>query len=300
MKHLFFILLTLVLYFSTQAQPVEFDTYFAFEDAVGRRDTVWYGIRLDATYGFDPKYEELVKQPIDSNTFVLLSSDISLDTNFYWRKLYMKGETSYAIGFFLIFVDAAYPIKMKMDTAFIKNFSWSEKNFIKYIGTWCVDIFVSHPWNDSTAVYDCIDLSTGELIISEPPSMVFDSCYCSGLPLTSDINIEGKGKVTLNSFAIWTQWSPQCKSEVISNSALPEKNDDAIVYPNPSNGTFTIQSRFNSGMLRILNSQGQTVSMETLRPGLEKYTFTLNPGLYVAVIEQDGMTHAVEKIVVIR
>jgi len=299
MKYLFFILLTLASYFSIQAQPVEFDTYFAFEDAAGRKDTAWYGVRLDATYGFDPKYEELVKQPIDSNTFVVLSSNYDHDLYFN-KRFYCTSELPYIIHVIFTFIDATYPIHVKFNNDFVQNFDWFEQNYYKYIGTWCVDPHIINPWNDSTSVFDCIDFNTGEFIIGEPLGTDPNNAHCTTSGFHSDINIKGKGEVTLNAYALLTEIDPNCKLKESDNYTFTHLGDDAIIYPNPSNGTFTIESRFESGILRIMNSQGQTVSKKALCPGLEKYTFTLNPGLYVAVIEQDGMTHAVEKIVVIR
>ncbi|MCO6461686.1 MAG: hypothetical protein J5I59_09795, partial [Saprospiraceae bacterium] len=258
MKHLFFILLTLASYFSIQAQLVEFDTYFAFEDAAGRRDTVWYGARLDATYGFDPKYEELVKQPIDSTTFVVLSSGFD-PALFFNKKYYVRGELPYTVNVMFTFIDAAYPIHAKMNTDFVQNLNWSELFYYKYISTWCQDPHLLHPWNDSTSVFDCIDIQTGEFVINEPPSTDPVESYCETSSTLSNINIKGKGEVTLNAFAILTFLDQYCKLTGSGNSTLKRLGDDAIVYPNPSNGSFEIKTLWQSGLLRIFDYRGQTV-----------------------------------------
>ncbi|MCO6461739.1 MAG: T9SS type A sorting domain-containing protein, partial [Saprospiraceae bacterium] len=76
--------------------------------------------------------------------------------------------------------------------------------------------------------------------------------------------------------------------------------DDAIVYPNPSNGSFEIKTLWQSGLLRIFDYRGQTVKKVILQSDREKYSFSLDPGLYFAVVEHNGVFKPLGKIVVER
>jgi hypothetical protein len=97
--------------------------------------------------------------------------------------------------------------------------------------------------------------------------------------------------VSENGFAIYGE-------ECLGTSSLSEvKNDDFLIYPNPCNGNFVIQTSLRIQSISIFNSKGQLVDnfFENNEVWLSD---GIMPGLYVILVEISG-TKLMRKLVVL-
>ncbi len=281
--------------FGLKGQQIEFDTYLAFEDAAGRRDTVWYGRRNIATCDYDPQLgEELAAEPIDSNTFVL--TKCIFENTLLKNKFFNKVGTRYSINVGIVFVNAKYPVKMKMDTTFFENFKPGENLYYKYIGSWCWDPISSEIWNSYYLVYQCIE--NGEAIISFPPSF-YQEKTCVANPHIVNAEVEGRGKVDLDIWQIWTFFDTECRLPLISVDKIDGSGRQQSIYPNPTSGDITILTKYTKGILQIRDMQGRIVQSSRISDEEEKYTFHLEKGIYVASIIKNSSMVFLGRILVL-
>jgi len=82
----------------------------------------------------------------------------------------------------------------------------------------------------------------------------------------------------------------------VSSSELLEER--IIVYPNPANQYLIIQTVDNSNdyFYRLWNSEGQSISMEQLKPDRRVSLESLPDGIYFLSIHKDGLTSETIKV----
>lgn len=278
------------------AQIIEFDTYFALEDASGRRDTVWYGQRNAATEGYDPALgEEKAIQPVDSNTFLLTTSHFGEDA-LLKNKFYIKGETNeYFISIKIIFIDVEYPVTMRMDTSFFKDMRLAKVFFNRFFGSWCADPYLLNPWNDSQSIFYC--LNDGYVIINEPPPVSNDPHICATSPWYEELDIKGKGKHNINAYNIGTFSDiNECKDYPLKNLTLKPTNRVRI-YPNPSTGEVNVLSDYGEGYIKIYDLLDRWVdTVKTVDK--EPISLQLNSGIYILCFENKEQRKVLGKVVV--
>jgi len=87
-----------------------------------------------------------------------------------------------------------------------------------------------------------------------------------------------------------------CINVITANDEFSEK-ENFDIYPNPSNGSFTIISPVSSGYLEILNSLGQTIQTRSFINTNIQINQDLNSGVYFVKIHSDEKI-SVAKIIV--
>jgi len=109
-----------------------------------------------------------------------------------------------------------------------------------------------------------------------------------------------------NYFPIVARWQA-CDSNIFQ--AVPEVQkplNEVVVYPNPNNGSFTVEynlSQGQVGVLSIYNLLGQKINDYTLDVASSKMNITdnvLNNGMYVYVIMLDGRIAKRDKLIIIK
>lgn len=110
---------------------------------------------------------------------------------------------------------------------------------------------------------------------------IWDGLYYNGLRCYSDSSM---GQVDSLPDSLFTSWSkPNFKRcDTVFTSLKEISNGKGItVFPNPNQGSFTIEGGVNNSLLTIFNSYGQIISSQTIS-GKQKTDIQLNapPGIY--------------------
>ena len=120
-----FIIIFSQLFFAVTAlsQRKEFSTFFALEDAAGRKDTIWYEAKVNANNNEIDPGEVKIEEPLDSNLmFLTVSGDDFLYNPIYLKnRIVHKSATNYGVSFGLIFIDVKFPVKIIMDRSFLNG-----------------------------------------------------------------------------------------------------------------------------------------------------------------------------------
>lgn len=191
MKALLLSMLLLFTYKDIYAQYKEFSTYFAFEDAAGKRDTLFFERKTGATNEVDPQFGEVpALEPLDSNIFFVVTLEPTQLTELLKGKLIIEPTDQYFIDFGIYFIDVEYPITVTMDTSFLSEFDHSLYN---YITSPCQTVLLIEPpdmWYEANN-FECIQ--RGKVTLQDPyPIQVETGCVLSNYRV---IDIIGHGKV---------------------------------------------------------------------------------------------------------
>lgn len=270
-------------------QYKEFTTFFALEDAAGRKDTIWYEKNNNGTYGYDPSLGEVeVKQPIDTNLmFITVSGDDYIhEPLFLKNKIVSKSSVNYSIGGFgIIFINAKFPVKMTMNKAFLDNVDDIGYKHTNYIMSYCLDPFLFQYWYEVPG-FECL-LSDPILIndIGEEKAM-----YCP-YQLIYDINIQGKGMQKKDAVVITSFPDEYCYQQL--NSEVIPSSASQLFYPNPT------RDYLRSGLLRekdcsyeVLDMSGRYLLKGRKISGEDIDVSSLDAGMYVLwVMDEQKMVY---------
>ncbi len=258
-------------------QYKEFTTFFALEDAAGRKDTIWYEANNNGTYGYDPSLGEVeVKQPIDTNLmFITVSGD-----DYLYKPLFLKDRivnpsyTNYEVDFALIFINAKFPVKMTMNKAFLDNVDYIGYKLTNYIMSYCQWLFLYQDWYKAPG-FEC--LLDDPIWINDVNEKKVE--YFCPEHLIYDINIQGRGMQKKDAVLITTFSNGYCYQ--LNSEVIPSPTSQ-LFYPNPT------RDYLRSGLLRekdcsyeVLDMSGRYLLKGRKISGEDIDVSSLDTGMYV-------------------
>jgi|GEM_PF-2691884 len=282
-KRLLYLLMFLALVsIEGSAQYKEFSTFFALEDAAGKKDTIWYEANKNAhNYELDADLGEVeVKEPIDSNRFFITQfPDNLFDPPYLSNKIVNKAYTDYDIAFNIIFVNAEFPVKITMDRAFLNEFDYRYNNYFMTYCNWPFLMDWPLMWYDAKG-FEC--LLTDPIHIQDPE--VKKAEYNCNEHYVYQIDVKGKGLQTFYGIEIATLYlDDYCYSQL--NIDRERQTAQIIVIPNPAGDHLRVRlSAGNRLPYSIVNMAGRHVSK-----GITEYDGSINmstiiSGVYVITL----------------
>ncbi len=277
---IFFLIILTTFKTKADAQYIEFSTYFAIEDATGRKDTLWYEANkngslevVDTQLG-----ESEVKQPIDSSLFFIIGSPTYSDKKFFLSKIIINNADTYnAIGFIIIFINAKFPVKIRMDRSFIDKSNEFDYRYTNYFMTYCQNPFLmDYPlmWYDAEG-FECLQ----EEVVNIQDPRIKKAEYSCNDHYVYQIDVMGKGVQTFYGVEIATIiLDDYCYSHLGTNPKVDK--DPIIIAPNPAgeilkvklnNGNMTQYDIYDMSGRKIMNGTseyGNTIDITRLDPGI--------------------------------
>lgn len=166
---------------------------------------------------------------------------------------------------------------------------------IYYASAWNDGVNYNFPYPDTE--YNVVNMNLGVINQPDSPGVACDfqpfSFYLGGkrnywgLPNNPDYDLP-------------QLHGSSCDTLHVKIDEVSKEKDDLQVYPNPTNGTITIQSeKYQNGEIRITDAIGKSIRSVQLTNG-RIVIENLNPGIYTLGLFENDILQTIKKIIVVK
>jgi hypothetical protein len=246
-----------------QQQEPQFKFYLAFEDANQERDTVWYGIDINATTGLKDTIFGERKVPLDTGKFQVYFS-VTRDSIFANKTVVAPRFGDMDHTSYITSINALDPVIVSWDTNLILNHS--------------LPFDLKQAYIESQEISD-LGFPLGYDLIGQAPRLYGDSIILYEVP-------EEEHRIFI--LTLSEKESSVGLEDILLNSTV-----NVQIFPNPAQNVIQIQTERQMQRITIFGSNGQLVesyeNQNTTHTTLD--VSSLVPGVYTFQLTTPQSTH---------
>lgn len=301
MKNLLYPIISLFAPFAAGAQPLTpmFTMPIWFEDAIGKKDTIWVGTDTAASYfNINSQFGEIeIIEPFDS-VFEVRGVHAN-DQNWRTSKIIIEGNSNGGVCLLpartrIMIHSLNWPITIHWDTMLLKQISPCHKNVIL---TPTSLTFILQHWFESDTYYCMMrtDSLQEDFIYEQEP-------VYQGWLLQHSFEVQGQGLTEINGLYYSGFSGPPYCYTLLDASAPTQASSSVNVFPNPApDGKATVAFAHPEWVAAVTLSEaatGRTVQVPSQSPSDKWELPAATPGVnFLTVWFSDG-SRTVRKVVV--